>query len=147
MNIINCRIDIVVQRAQHFIGEHIHKVCTGKSARKSQICDKEERSYFKVLPEFAEIFKNSKNISLQKGRSHFLIKKFGKRKWGEIKDDYREKLKKVKEKVLELNKEVEMMELQIECFKEMVEKYYANNAEIEKLYNDNIIDSDGEIRT
>ena len=84
---------------------------------------------------------------MQKGRSHFLITKFGKKKWGEIKDDDREKLKKVNEKVLELNKEVEMMELQIECFKEMEDKYHVNNAKLEKLYNDNIIDSDGEIRT
>ena len=35
-----------------------------------------------------------------------------------MEDDYREKLKKVNEKVFELNKEVEMMELQIECFKD-----------------------------
>ena len=64
-----------------------------------------------------------------------------------MEDDYREKLKKVNEKVFELNKEVEMMELQIECFKDIEERYHANNAKLEKLYNDNIIDSDGEIRT
>ena len=64
-----------------------------------------------------------------------------------IEDDDREKLKKVNEKVLQLNKEVEMMKLQIECFKEMEEKYHANHAKLEKLYNENIIDSDGEIRT
>ena len=38
------------------------------------------------------------------------------------------------------------MELQIECFKEMEENYHSNNAKLEKFYNDNIIDSDGEIR-
>ena len=35
------------------------------------------------------------------------------------------------------------MELQIEGFKEMEEKYHANNAKLEKLYNGNVIDSDG----
>ena len=49
--------------------------------------------------------------------------------------------------MLHFNKEVEIMELKMNCFKEMEEKYHANNVQLEKLYNDNIIDSDGEIRT
>ena len=105
--------------------------------RKKDLC-------VKVLPEFAEIFKSSTNVSVQKGRFHFLIKKFGKRKWGEVEDDDREMLKKANEKVLQLNKEVEEMELQIECFKEMEEKYLANNSKLAKLYDEKIIDSDGE---
>ena len=64
----------------------------------------------KVLPEFAEIFRSSKNVSVQKGRSHFLIKKFGKRKWGEMEDDDNEKLKKANDKVSFLNKELEYLE-------------------------------------
>ena len=86
----------------------------------------------------------SKNISVQKGRSHFLIKKYGKRKWEEIQDDDREKLKKTNDTALQLNKEIEEMVLQIDGFKEMEEKYHANNAKLEKFYNENVIDSDGE---
>ena len=36
------------------------------------------------------------------------------------------------------------MEIQIEGFKEIEEKCHANNAKLEKLYNENVIDSDGE---
>ena len=36
------------------------------------------------------------------------------------------------------------MEVQIDGFKEMEEKYHVNNAKLEKLYNENVIDSDGE---
>ena len=63
---------------------------------------------------------------------------------GEVEDYDREMLKKANEKVLQLNKEVEEMELQIECFKEMEEKYLANNSKLAKLYEEKIIDSDGE---
>ena len=55
-----------------------------------------------------------------------------------------ERYLKANEKVLQLNKEVEEMELQIECFKEMEEKYLANNSKLAKLYDEKIIDSDGE---
>ena len=81
----------------------------------------------KLLPEFVNMFMSSKNISVQKGRSHFLIKKYGKRKWEEVQDDGREKLKKTNDTVLILNKE---MELQIEGFKEMEEKYLTNSAKL-----------------
>ena len=37
-----------------------------------------------ALHEFINIFKKSKNISIEKERSHYLIKASGKRKWGEI---------------------------------------------------------------
>ena len=101
----------------------------------------------KVLPEFAEIFRSSKNVSVQKGRSHFLIKKFEKRKWREMEDDDKEKLKKANDKVSFLNKELEYLEAQIEWFKEMEEKYNSDKAKLEKLYNDGAIDSDGELKS
>ena len=59
--------------------------------RKKDLC-------VKVLPEFAEIFKSSTNVSVQKRRSYFLIKKIGKRKWWEVEVDDREMLKKANEK-------------------------------------------------
>ena len=37
------------------------------------------------------------------------------------------------------------MELQIECFKEMKEKYIASNEKLAKLYNKKIIDFDGNV--
>ena len=53
-------------------------------------------------------------------------------------------LKRQMRRVLQLNKEVEEMELQIECYKEMEEKYLANDSKLAKLYDEKIIDSNGE---
>ena len=47
----------------------------------------------KAPSEFIQIFKNSSNISLEIGRTNHLIKKLGKRKWDEIEDTDRDKLK------------------------------------------------------
>ena len=46
----------------------------------------------KALPEFINILKSSKNISNDKGRSHFLLKIAGKRKCEEVKKDDAEQL-------------------------------------------------------
>ena len=100
----------------------------------------------KALPEFVDIFMKSKNISVQKGRSHYLLKKWGKRKWGEMEDDDKEKLMKVNNTISNLNKEVQQMEAQIEWFKEIEDKYIMNKAKLDKLYRNEIIDSDGELK-
>ena len=61
-----------------------------------------------------------------------------------MEDDNRDKNKKVNETISNLNKEVEQLEAQIKWFKEIEEKYIDNKGKLDKLYNDNVIDSDGE---
>ena len=85
---------MVMQRAQHFIGNTFTKFVEERVQERVKHVVKKKDLSVKVLPEFAEIFKNSKNVSVQKGKSDFLIKKFGKRKWGEIEDNDRESLKR-----------------------------------------------------
>ena len=60
----------------------------------------------KALPEFASIFNKSQNISVQKGRSHYLLIRCGKRKWDQIEDDDKERLKKANVMITDLNKEI-----------------------------------------
>ena len=100
----------------------------------------------KALPEFVNIFMKSKNISVQKGRSHYFLKMWGKRKLGEMEDDDKEKLMKANNTISNLNKEVQQMETQIERFKEIDNKYIMSNAKLDKLYRNEIIDSDGELK-
>ena len=64
-----------------------------------------------------------------------------------MEDDNRYKLKKANETISNLNKEVEQLESQIERFKEIEEKYIDNNGKLDKLYNDNVIDLDGELKS
>ena len=53
----------------------------------------QKRMTVKALPEFFTIFKNSKSISVHKGKTNQLLKKYGKRKWDKIESDDRDKLK------------------------------------------------------
>ena len=46
----------------------------------------------KTFPKFINILKSSKNISTDNGRSHFLLKTAGKRKWEKVKKDDVEQL-------------------------------------------------------
>ena len=101
----------------------------------------------KALPKFVDIFRKFNNISSQKGRSHFLLKRCGKYKWDEMEDDNRDKLKKANETISNLNKEVEQLEGQIKWFKEIEEKYIDNKGKLNKLYNYNVIYSDGELKS
>ena len=78
--------------------------------------------------------------------SHYLLKKWGKRKWGEMEDDDKEKLMKANYTISNLNEEVHQMEAQIEWFKKIEDKYIINKAKLDKLYRNEIIDSDGELK-
>ena len=44
----------------------------------------------KAKPKFVSIFSNSQQISVKKGRSHYLLKGCGIRKWNQIEDDNKE---------------------------------------------------------
>ena len=64
-----------------------------------------------------------------------------------MEDDNRDKLKKANETISNLNKEIEQLDAQIEWFKEIKEKYIDNKGKLDKLYNINVIDSDGELKS
>ena len=80
-NIINTSWQV---EFQHFIQQKI-------SDRVKHVIRKKSMN-IKVLPEFANIFESSKNISTERGRSHFLIKAAGKRKWEDVKREDEEQL-------------------------------------------------------
>ena len=100
----------------------------------------------KALPEFINIFKNSKNVSVENGRTNHLIKRFGKRKWDQMENTDKDKL-------LDANKNLEALKKQIEQLEDKIENYEHNeNALLQdkeklyKLYEAGYIDSDGEIK-
>ena len=62
-----------------------------------------------------------------------------------MEDDDKEKLMNANNTISNLNKEVQQMEAQIERFKEIDNKYIMSNAKLDKLYRNEIIDSDGEL--
>ena len=69
----------------------------------------------RALPEFIKLFKESKCTSTKNGRSHFLIKALGNKKWG----DY---AKNKKEQLTDAEKEVESLNFNIAKLEERLSK-------------------------
>ena len=59
--------------------------------RTNYIMEKKEMTIIALL-EFIKLFKESKSISTKNGRSHFLIKALGNKKWGNHVKNKREQL-------------------------------------------------------
>ena len=57
----------------------------------------------RALPEFIKLFKDSKSTSTQNGRTHFLIKAMGNKKWGDHHKNQRERLADAEKEVESLN--------------------------------------------
>ena len=70
-----------------------------------------------ALPEFIDIFQKSNSTSVQKGRSHFLIKACGKRKWGEVEEDDAELLRKTVRENSELTSTIKDLEKKIDWYR------------------------------
>ena len=77
----------------------------------------------KALPEFINIFKKSQSISVHKGKTHYLLKTWGKRKWDEIEEDNKERLKRAKEETIKLNETIYTLEEKIEYYKGRDDEY------------------------
>ena len=82
----------------------------------------------KALPEFVGIFKASQNISTVNGRSHFLIKSAGKRKWEEVKKDDGEQLQEEIKLNDNLRREIEKLKDKIEYFRQREDKLVQENS-------------------
>ena len=87
-----------------------------------------------ALPEFINIFKKSENISVHKGKTHYLVKAWGKRKWDEIEDYNKERLKRAKEETIKLNKTIHILGENIEFYKGRNDEYIDNKEKLVKLY-------------
>ena len=97
---------------------------------------------FAAILEIAKIFSESHNISYEKGRFHFLMRDFI-RKWYEKEEDMKiygqgsSKLDKLKLKIKQLEEKVATHE-------ERVDRFLNNKEKLIILYQNGIIDSDGE---
>ena len=100
----------------------------------------------KALPEFIDIFKKSQSVSVQNGRTHYLIKSTRKRKFGQIKDDNRDKLKDQERKIQQLNASIDELSKKIDWYQSQEEENFKNKESLVKLYQMDIIDSDGEYK-
>ena len=85
--------NVMKERVKHFINK-----------RKMSVKD---------LPKFINIFKKSESISVHKGKTHYLVKAWEKRKWDEIEDDNKERLKRAKEETIKLNETIRTLEEKI----------------------------------
>ena len=97
-----------------------------------------------AIPEIAKIFSESHNISYEKGRSHFIMRDFKrKRKWYEIEDDMKVDLQGTN-KFDELNLKIKQLEDKVALHAEREEELLKDKEKLVILYENGIIDSDGE---
>ena len=97
-----------------------------------------------AIPEIAKIFSSSQNVSYEKGRTHFLLRDFNrKRKWYEIENDMNVDFKS-NDKVKELEAKIKSLEEQVENFNNAQDELLKDKEKLVVLYQKGVIDSDGE---
>ena len=96
------------------------------------------------IPEITKIFSESQNISYEKGRSHFLMRDFKrKRKWSEIEDDMIVDEER-KHKLNELNLKIKQLEEIVTIHEQREDGFLKDKEKLVILYQKGIINSDGE---
>ena len=100
----------------------------------------------KALPEFIDIFQSSRNISTDRGRSHFLLKGAGKRKWEEVKKDDAEQLRDTLKENKLLQEKIDKLHENIAKYESAQDELLADRGKLWKLYEEGIVDSDGEYK-
>ena len=100
----------------------------------------------KALPEFISIFWKSDCVSVQNGKTHYLLKAAGRRKWNQMEDDNRDRLMKAKDEAMILNETINSLQQKIEYYRNRDAEYLENKEKLVKLYQQDIIDSDGELK-
>ena len=99
-----------------------------------------------ALPQFFDIFQKSNSILVQKGWSHYLIKACGKRKWGDVEKDDDELLRLTIREKNELNSTLAQIEKKTKWYKSQEGENFKNKDSLVKLYQQDIIDSDVELK-
>ena len=128
------------------LGSVLRKYIDLNTEKKVKYIIKKKKLTVKTLPEFIAIFKNSKNVSIGKGKTNHLIKRFGKRKWHEIEDDNKEKLKEAHENFELLQSKIHHLEQKISEYDNNQNALLEDRGKLWKLYEVGCIDSDGEIK-
>ena len=98
----------------------------------------------KALSEFTNILKSSKNLFTDNGRSRFQLKTAGKRKWEEVKKDDAEQLRNILKENRLLQDKIEKLHEKIAKYKDTQNELLAEIGKLCKLYQEDIINSDGE---
>ena len=98
----------------------------------------------RALPEFINLFKESKSTSTKNRRSHFLIKALGNKKWGNHVKNKREQLADAEKEVESLNFNIVKLEERLSKMQNIEDENNKHKDKLAKLYESEMIDSDGE---
>ena len=130
-NIINTACQAEFQKfIEQKISERSKHVITKKSMN------------FKVL----QYFWKAKNISTERGSSHFLIKTAGKRKWEDVKNEDAEQLRVTAKDNKLLHEKITIMQERIDAYEKTQDELLLDRGKLVKLYDQEVIDSDGEYK-
>eukprot|EP00345_Euplotes_harpa_P008262 CAMPEP_0168334754 /NCGR_PEP_ID=MMETSP0213-20121227/10480_1 /TAXON_ID=151035 /ORGANISM="Euplotes harpa, Strain FSP1.4" /LENGTH=101 /DNA_ID=CAMNT_0008339507 /DNA_START=434 /DNA_END=739 /DNA_ORIENTATION=- len=98
-----------------------------------------------ALPEFIDIFQRSSNVSVHNGRSHFLIKKQGMRKWGGAAKSSSDLIMEANKQVKQMNEKIKHLEQKIDWFQSQEDEHFRNKEALARLYDQKIIDENLEL--
>ena len=128
------------------LGERFREFIQSKQQERTEYIMEKKELKVRALPEFIKLFKDSKSISTQKGRSHFLIKGLGNKKWGSFSKNSRELLTGAQKEIEELNANIMNMEEKLVKLQEVEIENQKHKDRLAKLYDMEVIDSDGEAK-
>ena len=85
-------------------------------------------------------------VLVQNGKTHYLLKAAGRRKWNQMEDDNRDRLMKAKDEAMRLNETINSLQQKIEYYRNRDAEYLENKEKLVKLYQQDIINSDGKLK-
>ena len=98
-----------------------------------------------AIPEIISIFSHSKNVSLMKGRTHFLLRKQSNFRKRTLLDREMEDAEERKEITKGLTNKIKELEQEIEKHQKREELFLQDKEKLVKLYERGAINSDGEL--
>ena len=128
------------------LGEQFREFIQSKQQERTEYITEKKEMKVRALPEFIKLIKDSKSISTQKGRSHFLIKGLGNKKWRNHAKNSWELLVGAHKEIEELNYNITNMEEKLVKLQEVEIENQKHKDKLAKLYDMEVIDSDGEVK-
>ena len=111
--------------------------------RTEYILDKKQMKV-RALPEFIKLFQDSTSISTHKGRTHFLINSLSNKMWGNYPKNKNEKLWDAEKEIELLRLGLKRVEEKLTSMENIEKENDKHKAKLAKLYELEVIDSDGE---
>ena len=105
------------------------------------------RMKVEAIPEITNIFAKSQNVSVSKGKSHFLMREIQRDRKRKHPDEESKEDNQQLKKIEELNLKIASLEQKIDEYDKREDDLLIDRGKLAKLYEEGVIDSDGELKS